>query len=159
MAFNSSTSDTLPLSHLLSRDFQSENVDPAKGIKRNHKREKPEDIDDGHKELEELYGTPVKRPATEANMMMARKAPSEGGLGATVSSEIVPPPVVNKDEEEEKAASQTQKGTESQPILQMKSPVDNSQLGGKSTNEDEAIIEESQPPFGNIGFRGPSPTK
>ena len=76
-----------------------------------------------------------------------------------MSSEIVPSTVVDKDVEEEKAASQTQKGTESQPILLMKSPVDNSQLGGKSTNEEEAIIEESQPAIGNIGFRGPSPTK
>ena len=71
MAFNSSTSDTLPLSHLLSRDFQSENVDPAKGIKRDRKRDKAEDSDDGHKKLEELYGNPAKRHASEANVRMA----------------------------------------------------------------------------------------
>ena len=76
-----------------------------------------------------------------------------------MSSEIVPSTVVNKDVEEEKAASQTQKGTESQPYLLMKSPEENSQLGNNSTGETQMIIEESQPASSNICFRGSSPTK
>jgi len=70
LAFNNSTSVTLPLGHLLSRNFQAENVNPAKAIKQDRKREKAEDGDDEMEELEKLYGEPVKRSATEANVIM-----------------------------------------------------------------------------------------
>jgi len=70
LAFNNSTSVTLPLGHLLSRNFQLENVNPAKAIKQDRKREKAEGSDDDRKKLEELYGEPVKRSATEANVIM-----------------------------------------------------------------------------------------
>ena len=60
-------------------------------------------------------------------------------------SEIDPQPEADKAREEVKTDSQKQEETESQPFLELKSPVKSSQIGNKSTGEEFLqILEESQ---------------